>query len=155
MVLDSRQLDTTIRFYIGGFEFLDDEPEAFNIGDGRIVLTDSIPRFQFRIADHLGNTVVFFEDKDLSGTISTNIPTDPDSAEVLQRNLYYPFGMQLEGTWDPLTDPRADYLYNGKELEEELGLNWLSYGARMYDPAIGRFPSVDPIADQFAWASPL
>lgn len=42
------------------------------------------------------------------------------------------------------------YEYNGKENHEELGLNWLSFKFRWYDPAIGRFPSVDPIADEFA-----
>src|SRR5690606_40858502 len=148
--------DTTrTRLYMGGFEFLDDEPEAFHHGEGRIVLSDSLPRFQFKIADHLGNTVVLFEDKDNSGTISTIIPQDPEDAEVVQRNLYYPFGMQLDGTWKTPTDPRADYLYNGKELEEELRLGWLAYGCRYYDPGIGRFTGVDPIADQFAWVSPF
>ncbi|MEM9990829.1 MAG: RHS repeat-associated core domain-containing protein [Bacteroidota bacterium] len=34
-------------------------------------------------------------------------------------------------------------------------MNWYCYGFRMYDPAIGRFPSVDPIADQFAFVSPF
>ena len=46
-------------------------------------------------------------------------------------------------------------MYNGKELNEELGLNWYAYGFRMYDPSIGRFPSVDPIADNFAFVSPF
>jgi RHS repeat-associated protein len=41
------------------------------------------------------------------------------------------------------------YLYNGKELNQDLGLNWYAYGARYYDPSIGRFTGVDPIADQF------
>ena len=42
------------------------------------------------------------------------------------------------------------YLYNGKERTTDLGLNWDDYGFRWYDPAIGRFTGVDPIADQFA-----
>lgn len=42
-----------------------------------------------------------------------------------------------------------EYMYNGKELNEDLGLNWLDYGARYYDPSIGRFTGVDPISDQF------
>ena len=43
------------------------------------------------------------------------------------------------------------YRYNGKELNEELGL--YDYGARWYDPAVGRFTGVDPIADHFPHAS--
>ena len=46
-------------------------------------------------------------------------------------------------------------MYNGKELADDFGLDWHFYGARMYDAAIGRFPSVDPIADQFAFVSPF
>ncbi len=42
-----------------------------------------------------------------------------------------------------------DYLYNGKELDTDFGLDWYHYGFRMYDPAIARFTGVDPISDQF------
>ncbi len=47
------------------------------------------------------------------------------------------------------------YQYNGKELNEDFGLDWNDYGARWYDRAIGRFPSLDPIVDQFAFVSPF
>ena len=46
-----------------------------------------------------------------------------------------------------------DFLYNGKEYETTEDLNWYFYGARWYDPAIGRFTGVDPIAAEFAHVS--
>jgi len=47
------------------------------------------------------------------------------------------------------------YLYNGKELNTDLGLDWYDYGFRWYDAELGRFPSLDPIADRFPFVSPF
>jgi len=47
------------------------------------------------------------------------------------------------------------YKYNGKELNEDLGLNLSDYGARWYDAALGRWWSVDPMAANFANYSPF
>jgi RHS repeat-associated protein len=41
------------------------------------------------------------------------------------------------------------YKYNGKELQDELGLNLYDYGARNYDPALGRFFSIDRMSEMF------
>ena len=41
-------------------------------------------------------------------------------------------------------------MYNGKEWNEDLGLNWFDYGARYYEPAIGRWNGVDPLAEKYA-----
>ena len=50
--------------------------------------------------------------------------------------------------------PVQPYKYNGKELDEKRGLNWYDYGARQYDAAIGRFMTVDPMAEKYHMWSP-
>ncbi|MBN1214418.1 MAG: RHS repeat-associated core domain-containing protein [Candidatus Lokiarchaeota archaeon] len=40
------------------------------------------------------------------------------------------------------------YLYNDKELNDDHNLYWYHYGARYYDPQLGRWMQVDP-ADEF------
>lgn len=44
--------------------------------------------------------------------------------------------------------------YQGKELEKSFGVEMYDFTARMYDPQLGRFNSIDPLADKFVRWSP-
>ncbi|MNE15501.1 hypothetical protein D3C80_1084110 [compost metagenome] len=46
-------------------------------------------------------------------------------------------------------DGSYQYKYQGQERQDELGLNWDSFKWRNYDYAIGRFMSIDPLAEEY------
>jgi RHS repeat-associated protein len=46
------------------------------------------------------------------------------------------------------------YLYNGKELLTDHGVNIYDYGQRMYDPVIGRFNRIDRFSEKYYGLSP-
>ena len=54
----------------------------------------------------------------------------------------------------PLPDDFQPYKYGGKELDRENGLDLYDFAARQYDPATGRFTTVDPKAESYPHLSP-
>lgn len=69
-----------------------------------------------------------------------------------QRNHYYPFGA-IYGDL-AYNDGLQKYKYNGKELDRMHGLNFYDYGARQYDPLLGMFTQMDPLAEKYYGISP-
>ena len=139
---------SSIKDYVGNFIYDSDgsttDLEYILTDEGRVTPNGSAHEYEYFLKDHLGNTRVSFRD---DGT---------GDAELIQEDAYYPFGMSLGGL-SYVSGQSAStnkYLYNGKELQDDHNLGWYAYGFRFYDPAIGRFPSLDPIADKFHWVSP-
>lgn len=61
----------------------------------------------------------------------------------------------MEGVWSNTPSVLDNkYQYNGKELNDDFGLGWMDYGARMYDAAIGYFTSIDPLSEISKESSP-
>ncbi|MEM9548232.1 MAG: RHS repeat-associated core domain-containing protein [Bacteroidota bacterium] len=142
--------------YIEGIEYRNQVVEAVYHAEGRLynqgVDQGTIDfRYEYAIKDHLGNIRLMFTDKDGDNIIEQT--ADPATSEILQENHYYPFGMKMEGVWMNDAGSLNRYGYNGKELNDDFGLEWSDYGFRFYDPAIGRFTGVDPISDQFPHVS--
>src|SRR5690606_27110910 len=126
----------------------------------------TIYRYVYNYTDHLGNIRLSYSDAmPVAGEGSGYLVT-------MEENHYYPFGLKhkkygtVDKEWVCIDEEEEDcyevgidvvppgirkpyqYKYNGKEFQDELNLNVYDYGARNYDPAIGRWMNVDPLAEQ-------
>jgi RHS repeat-associated protein len=50
-------------------------------------------------------------------------------------------------------DPENKYLFSHQLLDDDLGLNWYQFKYRNYDPQIGRFTEIDPLASKYVYNS--
>lgn len=103
----------------------------FTTDEGRVVNNTGARKYEYYLTDHLGNNRVFFADNDNNG-----VP------ELLQSDDYYPFGLQINR--GAITNSN-EWLYNGNELENEIGLFLYATEFRSLDPQIGRWWQIDPL----------
>ena len=130
------QNEGTIRHYVNGIEYFEGEMEAIYHEVGRVFFEGNGQTYEFTIADHLGNTRTVFKD-------------DGGSVEVVQVNDYYAFGLSFEQQ-----ESSYGYTFGNKEEQNELGLVWSDFGARYLMKDIGRWISIDPLADEYTLFSP-
>ncbi|PSK90604.1 RHS repeat protein [Taibaiella chishuiensis] len=66
----------------------------------------------------------------------------------LEESHYYPFGLPMAGLSSAAENNTIAQRrkYQSNEYIKELGLNWMDFHARQYDPQLGRFLGVDPLA---------
>ena len=130
-IVDDGSPDTT--HYAGPFHYANSTLQFLQHAEGRALKSGNHWTYEYNLTDHLGNVRV----------------TVYESGNVVQRNDYYPFG-GIFNSWH--ISPKNNYTYNGKEEQQVTG--WLDYGFRMYDPWLGRWNHVDPLAEDFYSQSP-
>ncbi|WP_347923123.1 DUF6443 domain-containing protein [Pontimicrobium sp. SW4] len=130
--------------YAGNYIYEDsgsgDVLKFFNHPEGYVEPDGSNWDYVYQYKDHLGNIRLSYKN-----TGTTSSPT----LQIQEENNYYPFGLKHKGYNNNPISENKYHTYNGKELEEALGLNWLEYGARNYDAAIGRFFNIDRYSESF------
>ncbi|WP_299117038.1 DUF6443 domain-containing protein [uncultured Winogradskyella sp.] len=105
-----------------------------------------------------GNYNYVYQYKDHLGNIRLTYTDNNGSLEVIEENNYYPFGLEHKGYNNVVSansnSVASKYKYNGKELNDELGLDWYDFGARNYDASLGRWMNLDPLANKYYSLSP-
>jgi RHS repeat-associated protein len=180
----------TVTDYANGFQYENNILQFFPTAEGYVsrlttkidlmgrfvkIPIEELPEDQFsyvyNYTDHLGN-------------IRLSYAQDPDTQQlkIVEQNHYYPFGLRhtnysggkmqvvkeqefkrMAPTPEELLSYK--YKYNGKEWQDELGLNVTSMDWRQYDSSTGRFNTIDPETDDifqldkspysFSWNNPI
>ncbi|HET9056450.1 MAG TPA: RHS repeat-associated core domain-containing protein, partial [Chitinophagaceae bacterium] len=107
----------------------------------------------YELPNHLQNVMVTVSDKKIGVDENGDGIVDYYVADVVSAQDYYPFGQLQPGRQYGIL---GRYGFNGKENDNEIKGegNQLDYGARIYDPRLGRWLSTDPLTAEYAWQSP-
>lgn len=122
--------------YLGDEVYENGALSKYLFTDGYASLETNTPVFHYFTKDHLGNirTVV------------------NEQGSLEQVTHYYPFGAIFADAG--INQALQPYKFNGKELDRMHGLDWYDYGARMYDPVICTWTTIDPLAHKYPSFSP-
>ena len=117
--------------------------------------------YAFVYISNEGDQLVYFD----------NLLLTHERGRILEESHYYPFGLTQSGLGSKALSfggANNKFKYNGKEEQRQefsdaTGLDWLDYGARMYDAQIGRWHVIDPLSEQmrrhtvynFAYENPV
>jgi RHS repeat-associated protein len=134
--------------YISGIQYEDGDLKYVSTETGRVRrISATSYSYEHTLTDHLGNGRVYF---DMSG----------GAVRTIQETDYYAFGLDIQRN---LVGVENKFQYNGKEKQDQEKM--YDYGARFYDPVIGRWNVVDALSDHpnqinkspyaYTWNNPI
>lgn len=157
-------VETTV--YLSGFQYKNNILQFFPTAEGYVKLDKNGQySYVYNYTDHLGNVRLSYSDFDKNGilgneevVIGGDVPLSNPYIDyispIIEENNYYPFGLKHSGYYNENEQQSYQYKFNGKEFQDELGLNVYAYGWRDYDPAIGRFNKIDRFAEKYHKLTP-
>jgi RHS repeat-associated protein len=144
VVTTNTPANITTTDYLTGYQYSTDCQTCttvlrfFPTAEGYVEPSGSSYKYVYQYKDHLGNVRLSYD----------------NTLAIKEESNFYPFGLKQEGYNTVKIGVENKYKFNGKELQDELGLNFYDYGARNYDPALGRWMNIDPLAEKMRRHSP-
>lgn len=141
----SKSVDRVYTHYDGGYIYKGQELQFFGQPEGYVEPnTDGDFDYVYQYKDHLDNIRLSYSDANKDGIVTKD--------EIREENNYYPFGLKHKGYNNLISGKDHKYGFGSKEEQEKLG--WIDITARNYDPAVGRWMNLDPLAELMRRHSP-
>ncbi|WP_167342232.1 RHS repeat-associated core domain-containing protein [Nonlabens sp. SY33080] len=122
----------------------------FSHAEGYVEKVDQVYyKYVYQYKGHLDNIRLSYQDMNNNGNV--------DSSEIKEENNYYPFGLEHKGYNNVVQNSNSTaskFKFQGVEHEEALGLDLYEMDWKSYDPALGRFITIDPMAEERNWLTP-
>lgn len=119
--------------------------------------THTIGKRSYELQNHLGNVLSVISDKPLPHDDDSDGVVDWYLADIKQSTDYSPFGVQLSGRNFTASNAKEfRYGFNNMEEDDEIKGDGNSYdfGARMLDPRLGKWLTIDPLQSKYPMDSP-
>ena len=157
--------------YLSGFQYQNEDLKMIPTSEGYVSILGKVeeykPNYVFNYVDHLGNIRLSYSLEPNTKVLkimeenhyypfglkhSGYNQTELEYYKISENNIvlmpaFHVSFLSNQVPEQSLSSFNYNYKYNGKELQDELGLNLYDYGARNYDAAIGRWLNIDPLAE--------
>ena len=114
--------------------------------DGKIessILTDN----GYAVPDRTDGYNYYYYVRDYQGNIRAVLD---EAGNVVESNGYYPYGIPYADNYTSV----QPYKYGGKELDRANGLDMYDFHARLYDPIVPHFITMDELCEKYPSISP-